>query len=319
MSYKDGYKKDLGTAAPEPAGSLAPLTSTMDGSKWHHGVDGIGIAKLTKISNEINSIVEEVSVHVAKGQIKVGRLLNDARALIPGDLQFGKWREANTSITNKSTANKLMNLAKQVGDGRITRDLLDVLPMSTLKELISAPDSVVSYVRDQIKEDPKDIPTRTEVRELMRGERGQSDPAEITGKEGMHEAERRVMATQGDQDRPDVKVKAPNAPMVPPVPKIDPRNVADRIIRMSLKDRIINLDTTKAPPFPGCKPVEWAWMLFGLDIDPAILPNTAVIDTLREHYIECCADEDIVDTDLLGAAHAASMFDRAYDLIKGEY
>ena len=320
MSYKDGYKKDLGTAAPEPAGSLAPMTSTMDGSKWHHGVDGAGIARLTKISAEINGIVDETSKSVAKAQIKVGRLLNDARALIPGDLQFGKWREANTTITNKSTANKLMNLAKQVGEGRITQELIDALPMSTLKELISAPDSVLAYIRDALVEDPAQVPTRNEVRDLVRGDKEQGDPAEITGKEGMHEAERRVMATQGDNDRPDVKTKAPTAPVSPPAPKIDHRSIADRIIRMPIQARFGALDTTGNPPFPGCKPVEWAWMLFGLDIDPAILPNIAVIDTLREHYIDCCADEDIIDTnDILGAVHAASMVDRAYDLIKGDY
>lgn len=313
MSYKDGYKTDIGT---EPAGSLAPLDSTIDGSKWHHGIGALEISRLTKISGEINTVTEETAVNLAKAQIRVGRLLNEARAMIPGDLQFGLWRAKFTSITNKSTANKLMNLAAQVGEGRITQEMLAVLPLSTLKELISAPDTVLASVQQKVLEG--EVVPRSDIRGA-----GKTEPeaVERTSEAVEHpESGESAGAPAELEGEPQAKpaIKAPTAPM-PPTPKIDPRSIAERIIKMKLMDRIVTLDPTKQPPFPGCKPEEWAWMLFGLDIDPAILPNSAVIDTLREHYIGCCGDEDIVDTDLIGAAQAAAMFDRAYDIIKEEY
>ena len=310
MSYKNGYDA-------KPAGSLAPLDSTQDGSKWHHGVGALEISKLTKISAEINTVTEETAVSLAKAQIRVGRLLNEARAMIPGDQQFGMWRAQFTSITNKSTANKLMNLAAQVGEGRITKEMLEVLPLSTLKELISAPDSVLASVQQKVLEG--EVVPRSDIRGA-----GKTEPeaVERTSDTVEHSGSGEGAGAPAElEGEPQAKpaIKAPTAPATPPAPKIDPRSIAERIIKMKLMDRIVTLDPTRNSPFPGCKPEEWAWMLFGLDIDPAILPNPAVIDTLREHYIGCCGDEDIVDTDLIGAAQAAAMFDRAYDIIKEEY
>lgn len=309
-SYKNGY----GTKAP--AGSLAPMDSTIDGSKWHHGVDALGIAKLTKISGEINSIVDETSVSVAKAQIKVGRLLNDARLLIPGDLQFGKWREANTSITNKSTANKLMNLAAQVGDGRITQEMLDILPLSTLKELISAPDAVLASVQQKVLEG--EVVPRSDIRGA-----GKTEPVpvertpEAVEHSGPGESAGSPAELVGEPERkPTIKT-----PVSPAAPKINVGGVAERTIRLSLSERLRKLNPDIPPPFPGCKPIEWAWMLFGMDIDPAILPNIAVVETLREHYLECVTDSNIVDTDIIDKSviEWAAIVDRAYTIITEEY
>lgn len=288
MSYKDGYKKELGTA--EPAGSLAPMNSTQDGSKWHHGVDAAGIAKLTKISTEINKVVEDTVSAVTKAQIRIGRLLNEARALIPGDLQFGQWREANTSINNKSTANKLMNLAKQVGDGRITNDLVEALPISTLKELMVAPDNVITAIREQLKEDPENIPTREDVREQVKEEKKSSSNG--SGSPATHSA-------------PAAPVKAP-----PPAPQeiISVRVIVDKIIAKPLKERLKHLDPKGDAPFKGCKPVEWAFLVFGMDPDPASLPNPQVIDILHEAFMDLVNDDD-----------HGTILNRARELIDKEY
>lgn len=299
-SYKDGY------GTKEPAGSLAPMDSTIDGSKWHHGVDGIGIAKLSKISAEINDCIDETSKSVAKAQIKVGRLLNDARALIPGDLQFGKWREANTSITNKSTANKLMNLAKQVGEGRITQDMIDALPMSTLKELISAPDSVLSHVRETLKEDEAPAITREAVRELSREAKEPDEPKEVTGKEGTHSAERQPPVSPAAP-------KMPAGPAQPPVKHVDTRAVTQVMVSKPIIERLRALDPKGQPPFPGCKPAEWAWMVMGMDTDPAILPNPDVLQILDVAYTAEIMAFSKDDEDLLGT------FVRAMKIIKEEY
>lgn len=266
MSYKD-QRKELGL--PELGTQNLPINSTIDGSKWHHNVDSVGIAKLTKISGEISSIVDETSVTVAKAQIKVGRLLNEARALIPGDLQFGKWREQNTPITNKSTANKLMNLAKQVGEGRITQEMVDALPISTLKELISAPDTVVSVIREQIKEDPQQVPTRQEVRDMGKAEREPSMLDDIK---------------RTDDDPAPVEVKAEAAPAPKPVSKpvvtpgrVNPAQVCQQILDMTVVERLRHLDPKGQPPYDACKPEEWAWLVLGLDPMPAYLPNTGTV------------------------------------------
>lgn len=297
MSYKD-QRKELGL---ELAGSLAPLDSTRDGSKWHHGVDAAGIAKLTRLSTEINKVVEETTNSVAKAQIKVGRLLNEARELIPGDLQFGQWRAANTTITNKSTANKLMNLAKQVGDGRITQDLIDALPMSTLKELISAPDNVLSYVRDTLKDGG--TVTGAEIREAKKGDQppieGELlDPMEDDAPDSSSKAKPTLAS------RSDPKPTAPTTPKQAGANASDVRNIVEGLLLEPFHVRVKALDPKVGVPYPGCKPVEWAFLLLGLDPDPAVWPAE---DTLTV----------IVDaTDVAGNDDHRALLDKAHAIIE---
>ena len=265
-SYKDQRKElDL------PAGSLQDNRSTIDGGKWHHDVGALAIIELGKIATEINSSVDEAAATMAKAQIKVGRLLNEARALIPGDLQFGKWREQFTTITNKSTANKLMNLAKQVGEGRITQDMMDVLPVSTLKELLSAPDNVLSYVASAIAATPEEVPTRAEIRELVQEEKKDvPEPAEV------------VLA---EPPAPPKKVAAPSAPSVP---IIDVRKKIDALIAKPLMERV-----RAGNPYPNCTSLEWSFMVFGLEPDPASYPNLQTLDILQEAFLDMSNDEEM--------------------------
>lgn len=301
MSYQN-QRQELGLS---PAGSLADPQSTQDGSKWHHGVDGAGIAKLTKISANINEIVEATAKDLAKAQIKVGRLLNEARALIPGDLQFGKWREANTQIGNKSTANKLMNLATMVGDGRITQEMVDGLPVSTLKELISAPDSVLIHIRDKLNDN--EPVTRSTVRDAIA--ESKADPVTI---EGEHErADDEMAPPKGADTKPaQPAIKPPIAPAQPAGPSM--RQVVDKLFEMDCIDRLKALDPTKTEPYKGCKPSEWAWLVFGLDPDPSSLPSRhtlLLIERGLDNEITGDKDEERI----------AKTITRAYDLIKKEY
>lgn len=304
MSYKD-QRKELGLP---PAGSVANHVSTQDGSKWHHGVDAAGIAKLTKISAEINEITDKTATVLAKAQINVGRLLLDARALIPGDLQFGQWREKNTAITNKTTANKLMNLAKQVGEGRITQDLLDGLPMSTLKELISAPDSVVSHIRMLLKEDEVPV-TRDTVRDAIKESK---EPLTIEGESTMLDDIKATDDMAPDDDRPSqpkMAERKPTAPAAPNTPKVDVREQQIKIIGMNTLPRLRVLkEYTPTKPYPGCKPLEWAWLVLGLDPDPAIVPNEKVlefiVDGLNDASETANADDSEELVKLVNRAHA---------------
>lgn len=301
MSYKD-QRESLGLG---PAGSLANHTSTQDGSKWHHGVDGAGIAKLTKLSGQINEIVEATAKDVAKAQIKVGRLLNEARALIPGDLQFGQWREKNTQINNKSTANKLMNLATMVGDGRITQEMVDALPVSTLKELISAPDSVLIHIREKLADD--EPVTRSTVRDAIKETR---EPLTIDHDDGQDGSK-----YEDDEMAPKEK-QEPKKPVPPAMPTSagpTARQQINKILELQLVERLQRCDTRKGETYKGIKPIEWAWLVFGLDPDPASLPSIDTIDMLKEAFdnrIELCCGEN---------EHYVATIERAHNLIHGEY
>lgn len=272
MNYKD-QRKELGLA-----GSAAPLTSTQDGSKWHHGVDAVGIAKLTKISSDINDAFDKATRDFARTQINLGRLLNEARAIIPGDLQFGQWREKNTPITSRSTANKLMNLAKQVGDGRITQEMISELPLSTLKELISAPDSVLVHVRDKLREG--ETVTRSDVRQLGK-EPAPEDDGEM--EEAPHPDDPREVEFEPAEERQPKQQPKPANPKGPAAPAQPPvGNVIERLLALDTTERLRALDPKKGSPYPGCKPEEWAWMVLGLDPTPAYLPAPGVIHVLQD-------------------------------------
>lgn len=288
MSYKD-QRQQLGI---EPAGSLAPLNSTQDGSKWHHGVTTVGIARLSRISGEINEAFDQgVRSHV-KMQIAIGRLLNEAREEIPGDRQFGQWRDQNTPITNKSTANKLMNLAKQVGDGRITQDMVAKLPLSNLKELLTAPDSVLGEISERLE--AGDQPTRDEIRALSRGDSAPESASDVSPSPAEPAADLRP---ESEPEAPESPAEeAPKATPAPPPqtkgpispaspPRVTPASQIPKILAMTLIERVRHLDTNNAPPYDGCKPEEWAWLVMGLDPHPAYFPSTDVIEVLGAEWV----------------------------------
>lgn len=315
MSYQN-QRQELGLPA---SGSAQDLTSTQDGSKWHHGVDGAGIAKLTKIQSEIATLFDKTARDVAKAQINLGRLLNEARALIPGDLQFGKWREQNTPITNKSTANKLMNLAKQVGEGRITQEMMDELPLSTLKELISAPDTVLTHVRDKLR-DGEPV-SRNDVRDLKANETTQAaEPSMLDdirstgiGSDGVQDAEEIREVTDHEGTHQAERPAAPRAPQQPPE-RVTPVKVVPKILSMPLLARLRHLDPKGKPPYDACKAPEWAWLVFGLDPLPAYLPAPEVIDILADAFrCEIHHAKQADDADLLAT------IGRAVKLIQAEY
>lgn len=228
---------------PEPQ-----LPST--GDEWKDGIKSATIKTLGKISTEIDKVVAETADTLARNQIRVGRLLNEARVLIPSDKQFGAWRATNTQITNKSTANKLMNLAAQVGDGRITHEMVETLPLSTLKELISAPASVLATVQEKVQ--AKEKVSRQDIRD----------------------------ASGGKPPEP----KAPNGPAKPP--EAAPRGLIEKTLEMSLVGRVATLSPNKPPVYKGIKPVEHAYLVFGLDPDPSVLPNFETLEILATAFYE---------------------------------
>ena len=297
MSYKDQYK-ELGIPL---SGSEAPIT-TLDGSKWHHNVPSASLSKLTKLSTEINEVFDKGLRDHVRMQINVGRLLIDARELIPGDRQFGQWREANTPIGNKSTANKLMNLARQVGEGRITQTMIDGLPLSSLKELLTAPESVLGEVTERLESG--EVPTRDDIRQSSSEAKAgsqleasddasdappaptlQSDP----GTSPVASEELRTPAAQP-------QAKGPIAPAGPP--RITPASQIPLILAKTLIERVRHMDTDK-PPYDGCKPEEWAWLVLGLDPLPAYNPSPEAVNVLAQHWTSQVEAANPHDVDVL--------------------
>ena len=128
---------------------------TANAGKWHHGIPAVGLSRLNEISNELGRHADETQKFLARKQVEVGRLLLEAREKFKGDNEFGKWRAEHTPIGSRQTANRLMNLAKQVGDGRITDKLLDSLPTATLFELLPASEESKAAIEKKLDDGEK--------------------------------------------------------------------------------------------------------------------------------------------------------------------
>lgn len=268
------------------------ITSTIDGSKWFHGIDAAKITELGRLCEEINQEVHTAVVAAAKGQIRIGQLLLQAREIFPSDGQFGKWRAENTPITSKESANKLMNLARQLNSGRITETMVNSLPVSTLKELLTAPDSVIQAVSGRIE--AGDPPTKDEAREMVRESKSMHDDGDRTSLMDDLDALDRAIGgpearerTKAMKEASEQRKKDAPAPKEPSKPEIGgtPGHVSARVLAMDTIERIKYL-TKNNVPYSGCKEIEWAWMVLGLDPIPSANPNAGVPKILMAHYTD---------------------------------
>lgn len=140
----------------EPAGSLEPIAGSR---KWHEGVDAAGLKQLAGIAKDIDKTIDSTVKHVARGKIKVGKLLIEARQFFSADQEFGKWRNENTMIQSKQHAHYLMQVAKRFGDAP---KLIDGVNYSILQELVLAEPEDIEWVEKRI--DKGDPPTVAETR-----------------------------------------------------------------------------------------------------------------------------------------------------------
>lgn len=120
--------------------------------------------KLVDLAEDINKTVADTIKKVAAAQMKVGRLLLDAREEFKGDSEFGKWRKENTVIASAAHANRLMGIAKEFHNNK---ELVEAMSTSALMELLPAPPEVVKKVEEQIKETGV-APSVRETRELVK-------------------------------------------------------------------------------------------------------------------------------------------------------
>lgn len=234
--------------------------------KWTKGIDAAGLSELAEAADKITKLHHETVNFVARKQIEVGQILLQAREKFPGDKEFGQWRETCTPIGSRQTAHKLMQLATQAGEGRITEKLLDGLPTSTLFELLSAPDSVVNTIQEKVEAGEK--PSQKDVREI-RGAASQS-----TGQRGpTHQT-----------DKPQVYTNQPKAKAESESPEAKYNKTLEKAFEFrvdAFKDSGDKMDDA------------WAWVIFGLPAFAEGLPHKEVVGVMHLHYLKDCFSDSI--------------------------
>jgi len=147
----------MGTSKLGPAGSLEPIDPNR--GKWTDNLGAIEISTLNALSDEINKAVDTTVKQVARGKIKVGKLLLEARRQFHDDAAFGIWRKSNTMVQSKQHAHYLMQVAEKFGDAP---KLIDGANYSVMQELVLADQKDIEWVESRI--DEGDPPTVQEVR-----------------------------------------------------------------------------------------------------------------------------------------------------------
>lgn len=137
--------------------------------KWHSEIDAQGLSELAALAKDINKTVDTTVKQVARGKIRVGKLLLEARALFNADQDFGKWRVENTLVQSKQHAHYLMQVADRFGDAV---KLIDGANYSIMQELVLADQADIDWVEERI--DAGDAPTKDEVREHVKETKGTS-------------------------------------------------------------------------------------------------------------------------------------------------
>lgn len=103
----------------------------------------------------------------------VGSMLQEMRDLLPGDLEFGRWRADNTSIS-KQWANKLMRAHKTYGTAPPV-----ALPISTLAELSYIEDDKRKELEAQAADPDQKTPSVRDVKAVAKEQNKPDQPAPI--------------------------------------------------------------------------------------------------------------------------------------------
>ena len=160
--------------ATQKAGSLEPIDAGK--GKWHHNIDAAGIGQLSALATDINKAVDQTVKQVARGKIRVGKLLREARDMFVDDGDFGKWRKENTLVQSKQHAHYLMQVADRFGDAP---KLIEGANYSVMQELVLADQPTIEWVESKI--DEGEPPTVQEVRAKVKESR---PPLKGTSKKG---------------------------------------------------------------------------------------------------------------------------------------
>ena len=130
-----------------PAGSLQPIG---DQKGWANNTTNgaLSLQTLDALADDIGKEIDKTHKVVARAQIKVGKLLLEARKEFPGDKEFGQWRKEKTPIKSAGTANDLMRVAETFSKAP---ELVAACSFSVLRELVYCPEEVRKGVEESVK------------------------------------------------------------------------------------------------------------------------------------------------------------------------
>lgn len=230
---------------------------SLSSGKWHENVDSADLSTLTKLAVDINDTVDQTVKHVAKGKIKVGKLLLEARTLITDDQAFGTWRKENTLVQSKQHAHYLMQIADRFGDAEV---LINGANYSVMQELVLAEQQDIQWVEKRIEagDPPKVAEVRAKVK-LTQAERLAPKELKGTSKKGME---------------------------LSPAPVVNPNANLNEVVQMSLTQRV---NEVKGRPIDG---IEGALIVLGLDPDPQCPCHPEVLDAAYELWSSRAQDSD---------------------------
>ena len=129
-----------------PAGSLEPIGP---GKGWTGRLSALSLSTLDALATDIGREIDKTHKAVARAQIKVGKLLLEARKEFPGDKEFGQWRKEMTPIKSRGTAFSLMRVAETFKDAP---ELVAACSFSVLRELVYCPKEVREGVEESVKQ-----------------------------------------------------------------------------------------------------------------------------------------------------------------------
>lgn len=238
--------------AKEPAGSLEPINT--DKGKWTDGLGALEIGTLSALATDINKAIDQTVKQVARGKIRVGKLLVEAREQFESDQAFGLWRKQNTMVQSKQHAHYLMQVAKRFGDAP---KLIDGANYSVMQELVLADQADIEWVEDKLDKGEK--PTVQEVRKKVKKTQAERLAPKGTSKKGQ------IM-------KPGIGVN-PNAPI---------NQIVEEELHMRIKkvlDRQI-------------KGIEGDLIILGMDPDPQCPCNPDILDAIDNYYEERASEEN---------------------------
>jgi len=216
------------------------------------------IPALVKHAETINKTVNDTVTTVARAKIAIGRNLLKAKEYFDDSKSFTTWREEHTLIQSKQEASYCMQVAEKFGDAP---SLIENVSFGVMRELVTAPIEVIKEVEKLAEKG--DSPTVQETRSLVRESKDGQTQRPVSGSGG-----------ESTGGRPA------------PMPTHHQRPDIGKVISMRFDSRHDWVSKNRKSIDPN--PYSWAFVLYGLDPDPAVMPNPMVITILKHEYREMC-------------------------------
>lgn len=293
--------------------SNTPISKS-NSEKWNFALSTADVKALRAIAVKIKSTVDKTADTVSKAKLTIGLELNNARAIMPNDKQFGEWARVNTPFDSSSTWNPLMHLARAKSDGVLTDEMLDNSSPAVLAKIIRLPDTTRDILLESVAQG--DAPRRDEVptvaeAEVMEDEVEQElieqheDAISVTPAISTDDIDAPLDVTTEDhmeRAKEALKKKIASTPSV--VDKIERKQAnwaevigGNWIERFSTVKELRGIATD----------LECALAILGFDPDPQILPNQELVAVWCNHLIQRDVDSTV---ERMAVENAESMINK---------